>query len=109
MQSRFVSLLVVAIVLNGCATTQTHVQAPSPCSDPIYAQLTREHPDSLSERAWQRLQSLERACVAARAESRRDMTGMGGMMGMGHGRGVIGVALMVVAAVAMAVTMTALH
>lgn len=42
------------------------------CADSLYAELSREHPDSLSERAWQRLQQLEDACSAETTRSNPD-------------------------------------
>jgi hypothetical protein len=71
------------------ATRQAHVEPPSPCTDSLYVRLQQQHPDSLSERAAQRLQSLDRECAAARAESQRSGShgAANGMMGMGHGTG----------------------
>ena len=102
-------LAAFVLLLVSCATTATSrspVPEPAACSDSVYAQLSHQHPDSLSERSWQRLQSLERACVAARAQTPSE-TGRMGMMGMAHGDGALwtGVGMLVV--VAMAITMFA--
>ena len=82
------SLRGVAVVslapLAACATPATRradVVEPSPCVDSTYVQLKRTHPDSLSDRAWQRLQSLEHACVASRGQSPEKTSRM---MGTGH-------------------------
>ena len=74
----------VSLVFTACATPATrraHVTEPSPCADSTYVQLKRTHPDSLSDRAWQRLQSLERACVTSHAQSPGET---GRTMGTGH-------------------------
>ena len=84
--------LVWLALLAGCATPavrQAHVATPAPCTDSLYLRLKQQHPDSLSERASQRLQSLDRDCATARAESRRDESqrAAGGMMSKGHSGG----------------------
>ncbi len=81
--------LVAALLLGGCSPPVSHAdQAPKPaaCTDSLYVRLARQHPDSLSDRAWQRLQTLDGACERARTQPASDMGGMG-MMGMGHGEG----------------------
>ena len=103
-------LAAVAMLLVSCATIptpQSHAMAPVACSDSVYVQLSRQHPDSLSERSWQRLQSLERACAAARAQTPTEESSGMGMMGMDHGgRGLwTGVGMLFV--VGMAITMFA--
>ena len=58
-------------ILASCVTPgtqQVRVGVPTPCADSTYRQLRSQHPDSLSERGWQRLQNLDRAC-ATREES----------------------------------------
>lgn len=85
-RSRF-PVLVAAVLLAGCAapaSRATHAPPPVACTDSLYLQLARQHPDSLSERAWTRLQSLDSACARARTRPENDTRGMG-MMGMGHG------------------------
>ena len=102
-------LAAVAILLVSCATTptpQSHAMAPVACSDSMYVQLSRQHPDSLSERSWQRLQSLERSCAAARAQTPSESGGMG-MMGMDHGGRGLWTGLGMVFAAGMAITMFA--
>lgn len=75
------------IALGACAPAPKPAHAPEPaaCADSLYVSLRRQHPDSLSERAWQRLLALDRECAAARIQtmSMHD----GGMMGMRHGGG----------------------
>lgn len=113
MQPRLIApLLFSALVLGGCATRQAQqgqLSQPSPCTDSLYLELKREHPDSLSEREWQRLQSLDQACAATRTRAARtDASGqMGGMMGAGRGVFLMG-AVMVVGIV-MALAMGALR
>lgn len=102
-------LTTIALLLVSCATaapSRSHVPEPAACSDSLYVQLSRQHPDSLSERSWQRLQSLERACATARAQTSSETGGMG-MMGMDHGgRGLwTGAGMLVI--VGMAITMFA--
>ena len=59
--------LTLALFLGACASAPA---APPPaagadaCREPVYLELKGEHPDSLSERAWERLQQLEAACQA---------------------------------------------
>lgn len=87
------AILLSTAFLSGCATPavrQRHVHEPTPCTDTLYLQLRRQHPDSLTERAWQRLQSLDQACAAARRASEQKETPV--MMGMAHG-GAAGVAV----------------
>lgn len=72
-------------LLAGCATPARRpvpVAEPAPCSDSTYVQLKRQHPDSVSERGWQRLQSLDRDCAATRAES--SYRGTSATMDAGH-------------------------
>ena len=80
--------------------------APVACSDSVYVQMSRQHPDSLSERSWQRLQSMERACDSARAQAPRESGGMG-MMGMDHGGRGLWTGLGMLFAVGMGITMFA--
>jgi hypothetical protein len=61
----------LALLLGACTTApapRRPVPAPEACKEPLYVELTREHPDSLSDRAWERLQQLEAHCRAERAE-----------------------------------------
>ena len=94
-------LLALALSLSGCAARQAHLQEPAPCSDSLYVELRRQHPDSLSEREWQRLQTLEQACAAVRTQRDGDMNGM---MGMGSGRGLLWMGLVMVG-IGMVITM----
>ena len=102
-------VLAATLVIIGCATSsppQAHAPAPVACSDSLYVQLARQHPDSMSERAWRRFQSLDSACVRARSETVSDMRGMG-MMGMGHGQNRVWTILAPVIVLGMAVMMVA--
>lgn len=61
-------------LLTSCAPATTRsasVPEPAPCMDSAYLQLQAEPPDSLSEREWQRLQTLDRDCRVARTEASR--------------------------------------
>ena len=104
------AVVLVALVgtIAACAPPRHQVSVQSePCGDSLYLQLKRTHPDSLSERAWQRLQSLERDCAAARTQAHAETSGM---MGMGHGRGGRWMGMGLVAVVLMAaIMMTALR
>lgn len=100
-------LLALVLSLSGCAARRAHVQEPAPCSDSLYVQLKRQHPDSLSERAWQRLQALEQSCAAARTQRNSDE--MNGMMGMGSSRGLLWMGLIMAVGVGMALMMSALR
>ena len=98
---RVVTLFCLALVAS-CATPATRavrVAEPAPCADSTYVQLKRQHPDSLSDRSWQRLQSLDRAGAAARAES--SLAATNGTTGAGNSGG----HLMWVGAVVMMVAM----
>ena len=64
-----VVVVTASLVLAACASPamrQTEMAQPVPCTDSTYVQLKRQNPDSLSARAWERLQSLDRECTAAR-------------------------------------------
>lgn len=107
-------LLAVALLLAGCATPSTrteHAPTPAACTDSLYVQLARQHPDSLSERAWLRLQTLDSACIRARTHTANDTGGMGmmGMMGMGQGHGKVWTVLAPVIVASMAVMMVVLR
>lgn len=68
-------LLGTLLVAAGCTAPQPERRPeprPTACSDSVYLKLTGEHPDSLSDRAWERLQQLEAACE--RDRSRVDVT-----------------------------------
>ena len=108
MRSRLTLPIFVALVLSfsGCAARQAHLQEPASCSDSLYVQLKRQHPDSLSERAWERLRTLEQNCAAARTQRNGDMNGM---MGMGSSRGLLWMGLVMVVGVGMALTMARLR
>ena len=96
-----------ALVLSGCAPAASravHAAQPAACTDSIYVHLSRQHPDSLSERSWQRLQSLDSACARARAAAPTDPHGTG-MMGMGTGSGKVWTLLAPIVVVGMAVMM----
>lgn len=54
------------------------VAAASPCGDSSYVRLQQQDPDSLSVREWQRLQTLDRECAAARAPASREPNAIAG-------------------------------
>lgn len=87
-----------------CAPVQNTAARPVPeaCTDSVYARLHRQPPDSLSEREWERLRSLDAACE--RSRSAGSHSGMG-MMGIGGGSGRVGVILLPLVIVAMVATM----
>lgn len=64
-----IALFGTLLVAAGCTTPQPE-RRPEPrstaCADSIYVELSREHPDSLSDRAWERLQQLDEACARDR-------------------------------------------
>lgn len=76
-QLRTATLRAVALslaLLAGCASSgarRTYAAQPVVCADSVYVQLRAQHPDSLSAREWQRFQTLDRQCTAARAEASR--------------------------------------
>ena len=93
--------------ITACAPPMRQVSIhPEPCGDSLYVQLKRTHPDSLSERAWQRLQSLDRDCAATRTAEQMETSGM---MGMGHARDGRWMGMGLVALALMAIMMTALR
>lgn len=62
-------------LLTACAPPTSRlspVVAASPCGDSSYVRLRQQEPDSLSAREWQRLQTLDRECAAARAPASRE-------------------------------------
>lgn len=78
---RAAGVLVLAF-LAGCASSGTrgrYAPEPAVCADSVYVQLRAQHPDSLSEREWQRFQGLERECTAARAEASPTVDGRAGV------------------------------
>jgi hypothetical protein len=96
--------MLTIVLLSACATPQTHpvtqaasVAAPTPCGDSSYIRLRQQNPDSLSERAWQRLQTLDRECTAARTLVSAHTSRPDGhhMMGAGIVATVIMVAMMI--------------
>lgn len=101
-------LMAFAAATAACAAPIRHtsVPQPAPCNDSIYVRLKSQHPDSLSERAWQRLQDLDRDCTTARTAAQMEMSGM---MGMGHGRSWRRTGAGLVAVLLMVIMMTALR
>lgn len=70
-----VALAALTLTAMGCATYPSRDPAPPEpvvCADPVLVELRAEHPDSLSEREWQRYQVLERRCDVARAETAQE-------------------------------------
>ena len=90
--------LAILVASAGPVPGQTREQ-PAACTDSTYVALKRQNPDSLSDRAWQRLQSLDRECVTARAQSQRMGSGMMGNGGHHQGTWLMG-AIMTVMMVA---------
>lgn len=108
MPTRLTWIIPLALVLSfsGCAARQAHVMEPSPCSDSLYVQLKRQHPDSLSQRSWERLQALEQSCAAARTQRNSEMNNeTDAMMGLGSSRNFLWMGLLMVVGVGMALTM----
>ena len=100
---------ILALLVSGCATSSprsAHGPAPAACTDSLYVQLSRQHPDSMSERVWQRFQALDSACARARTQAVDASLGMG-MMGMGHGGGRAWTILAALVMVGMATAMVA--
>lgn len=64
-----IALFGTFLVAASCTAPQPESR-PAPrsaaCADSIYVELSREHPDSLSDRAWERLQQLDEACARDR-------------------------------------------
>lgn len=56
------------VLLLGACTSASPPRQPAPepeaCREPLYLELKNEHPDSLSDRAWERLHQLEAECRA---------------------------------------------
>jgi hypothetical protein len=78
--------LPLVLVLGACASAPAPRRAtpePEACREPIYLELKAEHPDSLSERSWERLQQLEAEC---RAELRQEPD-RANLVGGDHHRG----------------------
>lgn len=77
-------MVTVTAILVSCAPSPPPAVAPRPdgaasaCTDPMYQALKETHPDSLSDRSWQRLQDLERMCEEQR-EAEPDPKGIDGM------------------------------
>lgn len=72
-RAALVTALLGALLTATACTAPPPVERPEPrtdaCSDAIYLELSREHPDSLSDRAWERLQQLEAACERGRSRT----------------------------------------
>lgn len=74
-------LLGTLLVLNACAASPPPEQtapASAACQNPVYVDLSTQHPDSLSDRAWERLQRLSAECSAEQAEAERVARRSGG-------------------------------
>lgn len=88
--TRAIAVLAVTLLV-ACVppAAQPHTVAASPCADPSYVQLRQQHPDSLSAREWQRLQTLDGQCAVRadqgppRNDSRSQRHGAGHLMGAG--------------------------
>jgi hypothetical protein len=100
-----VSAALALILLAGCMTPahQVRYAAPNPCTDSVHVGLKQQHPDSLSEREWQRLQDLERECASVRvSESNGEPTTHAGWMGIHR---TAGAGIMTAVMLAMMITM----
>ena len=108
MRSRrlWMTMLPMVLTVAACATNPMPARSPAPCADSLYIQLKRQHPDSLSERAWQRLQSMDQACAATQMQANGQMRGM---MGMGSMSGVLVMGVVMVVGAAMVLVMTAVR
>lgn len=72
---KLLPLVVVSLLLSGCATGRTSGEDPAlaqgdPCQDQVYLELKAAPPDSLSENEMSRLQDLERLCQQERQMER---------------------------------------
>ena len=86
MRSLYLAGFAVAavIALSSCASGQrTHALQDTACADPLYLQLKTIHPDSLSEREYERLRDLEAACQLEKQVASQEQH-RGGMMGASH-------------------------
>lgn len=73
-------LVALLVVLGSCAAPPPpNRPAPEPpsCRDPVYLELRAQHPDSLSDRAWDRLQELDAECRSQLAEQPADNATLG--------------------------------
>ena len=60
----------VLLFLGACASAPvpgSTVPEPEACRELVYLELKAEHPDSLSDRAWERLRQLDAECRADRS------------------------------------------
>ena len=74
-RAALVAALALTLAVAGCGYAglgQPYEPEPVACAVPSLADLRAEHPDSLSEHEWQRIQTLEGECTGARAASSRD-------------------------------------
>lgn len=61
---RRIAIVALVALSAACASTQRHAEAPSPCGSAAYQELSSRPVDELSEREYERLRELERACSA---------------------------------------------
>lgn len=96
-------LAACAIPATSAETQPSATAASSVCTDSSYSRLQSYHPDSLSERQWQRLQTLDRECAAARVTARHDSHRTSGLSHGGHmmGAGIIGSVIMLAMVISM--------
>lgn len=73
MRAHILPVLAMTMLIGWGCTAPPPARQPEPgpdaCSDSLYLELSGQHPDSLSERAWARLQQLDDACRAGPARS----------------------------------------
>ncbi|HEY0673240.1 MAG TPA: hypothetical protein VGD27_13260 [Longimicrobiales bacterium] len=101
------SATLAAVIVAACAASAGRRTAslPVPCADSTYVHLKRQHPDSLSEREWQRFKTLDSACTQAETHARStdaNRSAQGGRMGISGG---VAAGFMTVLMAAMMVTM----
>lgn len=80
-RASILATVALSLAAAGCAAAaprQSIEPEPVVCTDASLVELRAAHPDSLSERGWQQLQTLERECSAARAAAARETRGRTG-------------------------------
>jgi hypothetical protein len=78
LRTQLLPVLALALFVGACtppAAPRQPAPEPDPCLEPVYLELRSEHPDSLSDRAWERLRQLEAGCRAERDRPLQATTG----------------------------------
>lgn len=60
---RRIAIVALVALSVACASSQQRPEGPSPCTSAAYEELQGRPIDSLSEREYERLRELERACA----------------------------------------------